>query len=210
LAPEILDTLATGSPEEIHARRDLRIFNRVMGNHDWFVEVLRLGKARGLKILEVGAGDGELAQRLNEEGFVVDALDRCPPPRNWPEDRKWLQTDIMEFRDWKEYPVIIANLFLHHLAPDELCRLGEQVTPHARLFVASEPARRRRFQYLFALTCLVCGANAVSRHDGQVSIAAGFSGDELAREMKLDPARWHIEARVRGRGAYRFSAQKKL
>ncbi|MFT3784370.1 MAG: MATE family efflux transporter [Nibricoccus sp.] len=208
LVPEILDTLDADSPEARHSRRDLRIFNRVMGNEAFFLSQLRAEELRGVKILEIGAGSGDLARRLQAEGFCVDALDRCPPPADWPADRSWFVADVRDFDRWHEYPVVIANLFLHHLSSAELAELGRQWSKNATLILASEPARRRRFFFFFVVTCILCRANAVSRHDGWASFSAGFAEGELARELGLNNAQWKIEDSVHGRGSCRFSARK--
>jgi hypothetical protein len=208
LTPELLDILPADDPAARRARRDLRIFNAVMGNERWLISMVQTLVKPGERILEIGAGSGSLSRRLGRKGFCVDALDRTVPPRDWPENRRWHQCDLRDFSGWGHHPVVIANLFLHHFTADELGGLGARVAAHSRLVLACEPARRRRFQCLFLLLCVFCGAGGVSRHDGLASIAAGFSGDELARDLRLLRSNWVAVSRVCGRGAYRFIAQK--
>ncbi len=38
--PELLDSLPPQHPDALHNRRDLRLTNRVMGNHRWLIRTL--------------------------------------------------------------------------------------------------------------------------------------------------------------------------
>ena len=84
----------------------------------------------------------------------------------------------------------------------------EALAANARLIVACEPVRRRHFQWLFAALCALVGANHVSRHDGRVSIEAGFLGDELPALLGLDPKVWHWRVTTTGRGMYQMVAER--
>ena len=72
------------------------------------------------------------------------------------------------------------------------------------LFV--EPAREMLFRVLgYGLFPVV---NAVTRHDLQVSIGAGFRRGELATMLGLDHS-WQTRDTVTPLGAYRFEAWKR-
>lgn len=164
-----------------------------MGNHDWFTRVLADVLRPGDAALELGAGDGALALRLRGAGFAVDGLDRCPAPPGWfawPATARWHRADLRAFAGWAAYPAVLGNLVLHHLADEELARLGETLDRHARLLVFNEPLRHARSRLLWTLLAPLGGAGPVTRHDGRISIEAGFRGDELPRALGLDPARW--------------------
>ena len=79
----------------------------------------------------------------------------------------------------------------------------------ARMIVACEPLRLHRTARLFALICPCIRAHPVTRHDGRVSIAAGFRHDELPRLLGLDPAVWHWRVSATWRGASRLVAVKR-
>jgi hypothetical protein len=64
------------------------------------------------------------------------------------------------------------------------------------VIVACEPARRRLSQILFRTLGPLLGANYVSLHDAHVSIAAGFRGDELARQLGLEADAWVIRCQT--------------
>jgi hypothetical protein len=55
----------------------------------------------------------------------------------------------------------------------------------------------------------VLGANHVTRHDGPVSIAAGFVGEELPAALGLAPDQWVWSCRTSWLGAYRMIAVRR-
>jgi hypothetical protein len=206
VTPELLDSLPPDSPEAGQSRRDLVWFNRLLGTNRWWAQTLprlqsQLGSHAGL---EVGAGDGQLARR-----FHLDALDLCPAPVSWPATSRWHQNDALQFNAWSDYRLIVANLFLHHLLPDQLAQLGRIWDQTAHTLVICEPWRARAFQPGFALLCSLIRAHAVSRHDGHVSIAAGFKGHELPALLGLTQDRWTFDISHHPLGTYRMIARRK-
>lgn len=209
LTPEILDALPPDDPAARHSRRDLRVFNAVLGGTRWMVRTVPARMLPGERLLEIGAGAGELGARLARRGFVPDGLDHGLRPAAWPVEARWHQTDALTFGGWGDYKVVIGNLIFHHFDADALRTLGGQMAAHARLIVACEPARRRHFQWLFAALCALVGANYVSRHDGRVSIEAGFLGEELPELLGLDPKVWRCRVVTTRRGLYQMVAERR-
>ena len=206
LTPEILDSLPPGDPRARHSRRDLRIFNAVLGGTCWLRRTVSASVRPAGRVLEIGPGTGELGASLTRLGFLTDGLDLAPRPATWPESARWHQADALGFAGWREYDAVIGNLIFHHFDADALRTLGEKMSPHASVILACEPARRKIFQRLFAVLCAIIGANDVSRHDGRVSIEAGFLHDELPALLGLDPASWHWKVTTTLRGMYRMVA----
>lgn len=206
--PEILDGLDPASPAARASRRDLRRLNWLMGNEAWFRHVLPRHRRADEAVLEIGAGTGELGRSLRALAPRLAGLDLGPRPSGWPETARWYQTDVRAFAGWDEFPVVLGNLVLHHFDDAQLALLGARMRA-ARLIVASEPLRVNRTARLFSLLCPLIGAHAVTRHDGRVSIAAGFQGDELPRLLGLDPATWQWQVSAIWRGAYRLVAVKR-
>jgi SAM-dependent methyltransferase len=209
LVPELLDSLPPDHPDALHSRRDLRVINRVMGNAPWFRAALASRVRPGERVLELGSGTGELAAVLRSVAPLFDSIDRVPRPPAWPADARWHQADIMEFSGWNDYVVVIGNLILHHFDDTALRALGNAIGPHVRLLVFSEPTRKRFNQWIWNVAAPLGGANHVTRHDGRVSIAAGFRHDELPRVLGLDPALWHWEITNSWLGAYRMIAERR-
>lgn len=142
-------------------------------------------------------------------GIHVDGLDRVPAPHGWPAEATWHQTDLRAFGGWASYDIVIANLVLHHFDDIILSGLGSALAGRTRLLLFNEPARRRRHQWLWSVAAPLCGANHVTRHDGRLSIAAGFRGDELPLALGLTPADWHWRVNETGLGAHRLVAERR-
>jgi hypothetical protein len=208
LTPEILDSLPPEDCGARHSRRDLRIFNAVLGGTRWIRRMVPALLHPGEHMREIGAGTGELGATLSRQGVMSEGLDRGPRPVAWPAMTRRHQTDVMAFDGWKDYEVVIGNLIFHHFDAETLRTLGGRMAEHARVIVTCEPTRRRIFQRLFAMLCVLAGANHVSRHDGRMSIEAGFLGDELPGLLGLAPAIWGWKVATTLRGTYQMVAQR--
>jgi 2-polyprenyl-3-methyl-5-hydroxy-6-metoxy-1,4-benzoquinol methylase len=204
LQPELLDTLPSDHPAALHSRRDLRLINRFMRTRPWMIGELRRWLRTGERVLELGAGTGELALALNAAGFSVDGLDLWPQPAGWPASARWHQADLRTFPHYGDYTVIMGSLIFHQFSAEELAALGQRCQ-QARVILASEPARWKRAQVLMSLIGPVFGASYVTKHDARVSIAAGFLGNELPGLLTLDPQRWSWDCHTGGFGVYRMT-----
>lgn len=209
LQAELLDSLPPDHPDALHNRRDLRLTNALMGNPRWFVRSLPSLLQTDDRVLEIGAGTGELGLRLNRRHIPTAGLDLWPRPPAWPESRAWHQTDLRTFSEWERYPVIIGNLIFHQFSDEELLALGTRLQSHARVIVACEPARRRVFQAAYKIFGPPLGANHVSLHDAHVSIAAGFLANELPHRLGLDSSQWDCYCTTTLLGAYRMIARRR-
>jgi SAM-dependent methyltransferase len=187
----------------------LRLVNRVMGNAPWFAQTLARHIRPGEHVIELGSGTGELFARLRTVTPLVDGIDRIPAPPNWPSSGRWHQSDIQTFAGWNAYSVVIGNLILHHFDDASLRSLGRAISPPARLLLFSEPTRKRRIQLFWNIAAPLGGANHVTRHDGYVSIAAGFHDDELPHALGLDPSVWRWTISHTWLGAYRLIAERR-
>ena len=212
LTPELLDSLPPEHPDAIRSRRDLRWINHAMGNHRWFARVLPPLLRSGERALELGAGTGELTAQLATRGTAVDGLDFCPQPphEKVPAGRAWHTGDLRTFRHYADYDAVYGNLIFHHFSDAELASLGGTLRRAVCLILASEPKRSPRSQRLIAVAGRVLGASPVTLHDAHVSIAAGFSGDELPRLLGLDPTEWEIRCHTTWLGAYRMIASRRI
>jgi 2-polyprenyl-3-methyl-5-hydroxy-6-metoxy-1,4-benzoquinol methylase len=209
LHPELLDSLPPDHPDAVHSRRDLRLINRIMGNHRWFARTLPPLLRTGERTLELGAGTGELTARLAACGTAVDGLDFIPRPPDLPAAHAWHVSDLRTFSGYERYAAVIANLILHHLTDAELATLGARLSRSTRLILASEPRRSPRSRRLFAFLAPLFRTNHVTLHDADVSIMAGFRGDELPRALGLDPTQWNCRCTAGLFGSYRLIAMRR-
>ncbi|HZL45488.1 MAG TPA: hypothetical protein VFC28_04615 [Opitutaceae bacterium] len=203
---ELLDSLSHDHPDARRNRRDLRVINALMGNYRWLARTLAAHARPDELILEVGAGTGELALQLRSQGWQVDGLDTWPRPAAWPASARWHRTDLRTFTGFDAYDVVYGNLIFHQFTAAELAAVGHGLQSHARLLVACEPERRQKSQRLFRVIAPLLGANHISRHDGHVSIAAGFQRDELPHLLGLEAARWAWRCSTTAFGANRMVA----
>lgn len=209
LQPELLDSLPPDHPAARHNRRDLRIINQLMRNHRWLEDTLASLLRPDDRVLEIGAGTGELGRRLSRRGIAVDGLDLWPRPSDWPAGAAWHRADLRRFSGYGDYTVVIGNLIFHQFSAEELAGLGCELRRSVRLIAASEPERRRLSQVLYRVAAPLLGANYVSRHDGHVSIAAGFRDDELPRALGLAATEWEFRRTSTVLGAHRLVAVRR-
>ena len=209
LQPELLDSLAADHPDARHSRRDLRLINAIMGNQRWLARTLARFLPAGGRILEIGAGTGELGRRLAAAGLPADGLDFAPRPPDWPPACDWHRADLLTFGGYDRYDAVVGNLIFHHLSNDELSVLGRTLRDSMRVIIACEPARSRLSQRLFACLAPLFLANHVTLHDAPISIAAGFRRDELPRLLGLNPAEWDCQCATTLLGAYQMVAVRR-
>jgi hypothetical protein len=174
LEPELLDSLPFDDPRARRSRADLRRINFVMGNARYVARELGHDVRT---LLDLGAGDGAFARRIARAGMDVTLLDRVA----FPESKNRITDDAYSFlaRTSQRFDAIIANLFLHHLDRETLRALLKLISHRTALFIACEP-RRSRVALTAARLTWALGASAVTRHDAEASVRAGFCGRELS------------------------------
>ena len=177
--PEILDGLSPQDPAAIRSRRDLRLINKLVGGQRWILNQLA-NMPDVKKVIELGAGEGELSNRIKTQrgDCEVVALDLVPRPDSVRDDVKWVSGDVMDFEGYDADSIVVANLFIHHLQDDELKMLGEKLKD-VRGILFAEPYRGN--VALCTSKVMIPFVNHVTRHDMRVSIKAGFYKNEMSR-----------------------------
>ncbi len=202
--------MEAGDPAAIASRRDLVWINCLMGNTPWFEKQLR-ALPRDSRLLEIGAGDGTLARRLMTNCPELDytAVDLAPQPHDWPAEANWHQGDLYECPHYADADALLACLILHHFEDETLKRFGQIIEASSlRRILVCEPCRRHWHKWQLQLGRLL-GFNAVTLHDGCVSIEAGFRGEELPQRLNLEPGSWHWQIEENFMGAYRMEAVRR-
>ncbi len=203
MRPEILDTLAPDDPGAVANRRDLRFLNRFMGNWSWIARQARRHLQQGMRVLEVGAGEGDLGFYLRRNvPDLVQAdyvgLDLWGRPKDWPSEWDWVQEDLLTTPFLPRPDILISNLLMHQFEDEVLEDLGRRIA-HVPVWIINEPWRVGYAVWGLA-AMRPFGLHPVSWHDGRVSIGAGFRGRELASLLGADGngRRCRISADVRG------------
>lgn len=204
--PELLDHLPPDDPDALRSRQDLRRINFLMGNERWICRTMhRHSNQTHRGIIEIGAGDGRLCNRLARlfPNAPVTAFDLAPRPGNLDLRVIWHQGNIFETSAPNTGGVLVANLFLHHFEENELRALGRWMA-HFDVLVFNEPNRSQMPHLLGNL--MHPWINGVTRHDMHVSIDAGFSAGETGRLLDLRQDRWHVRETSTWRGSRRVVA----
>jgi|HubBroStandDraft_2_1064218.scaffolds.fasta_scaffold299125_1 hypothetical protein len=224
---EILDGLPESDPAAARSRRDLRRIHRVMGTAGLIARTLRATPSIGrgsapVRILELGAGDGHLmlnvarrvyAQWPNVELTLLDRLDLVDGSTRMAYSALgWrvrpLVVDVLDWTAGKPAPsraltggsrwdLIIANLFLHHFDSVQLSALLSVIAARGQCFVANEPRRSWLARAGSRLVGAI-GANAVTRTDAVLSVAAGFRDSEMSALWPVGSGSWKLTERATG------------
>lgn len=218
VAVERLDGLPADHPDAIRSRRDLRRVHRAMGTRTLVLRGLRAmtarhPKARPLRVLEIGAGDGSLllgvAQALAPcwPGVELTLLDRqallTPTTMARYREVGWTVTQAVgDVLDWAVdqggskvdacWDLIVANLFLHHFDGPQLDLILRFAAHKSLGFLACEP--RRDWLALAGSHLIgVIGVNHVTREDSVLSVHAGFNGHELTARWPHQGDSWNVQ-----------------
>lgn len=164
--------------------------------------------APGARVLEVGAGDGELADALRHDGHDVLAID---PASRSPSVRAVALHELVEPAG--SFDAAVAVVSLHHVEPLEpSCRrLGELVRPGGALVIDEFDVER--FDERAARWCLDHGAGDDHGHAGDPAGMAAKLRDHLHSlgcVYEALGAWFALEAPVRGPYLHRWRAEPGL
>ena len=228
LEPETLDHLAADDPAAQRARRDLRRVNSAMGARRILERTLSRALPdgrRGLRLLEIGCGDGRLlldvakhrgdrwpdahVDLLDRQSIVDAATVAAYTACGW--QARPIAADVLDWArvdDGERWDAVVANLFLHHFDGASLRNVLAGCARRADALVACEP-RRSRMALAASHLILFLGASAVTRHDGVVSVRAGFVGDELTSAWPERGAAWRLDEYDDGAFTHCFCAVRR-
>jgi SAM-dependent methyltransferase len=226
LQSELLDDLPADHSGAIHSRRDLRRLNTLMGHAGILTNSLKkvFPKNPPSRILEIGAGDGELLLRVagqfspkwndvdvtfvDLQNLLTDEAKAkyaalCWTVRSIEADIfQWLNRNAPEKID-----VIVGNLVLHHFTDAQLSTLFSTAAKRADALIAVEP-RRSSWPLFWTQWLSLIGCNAVTCHDAQISVRAGFTDRELSALWPKD-GNWELTERRAGLFSHLFVARRK-
>jgi hypothetical protein len=208
IIPELLDSLGPADPRAIRSRKDLSLIDFFLGNSRWIVRQLERQNPAPARILEIGAGEGTLCQKINAAlpSSTVTGLDLIGRPAHLPAAVHWKSGDFFETLPQCQADVCVGSLILHHFPEGALLELGTRLRSF-RAIAFCEPLRSRLPLALSALSYAFIGE--VTRHDMPVSIRAGFRLGELPALLGLDPKNWMLSESCHWRGSIRLIASRR-
>lgn len=205
---EILDSLPPDAPVARRNRRDLRLINALMGNERWFARTAFPHLPPDACVVDLGAGEGRLGLALARQrpDARASGIDLIPAPPAWPAGYAWTQGDWRE-ASLAKADAVLGNMILHQFEDPDLRALGQRIAASSVCLLAFvEPARSA--WHVWQLRLLAPALHPVTRHDGAVSIRAGFRGAELPALLGLDAPRWRVSVNHTPLGAYRLLAER--
>jgi 2-polyprenyl-3-methyl-5-hydroxy-6-metoxy-1,4-benzoquinol methylase len=219
-AAELMD--APDLDEAVHARclGDLAAVNRVTFTHRATLRWLRTAMAavpagRVVTILDVACGHGDLLRAIARCGararwrLALTGIDlnprsalaaRAATPAGMEID--YVTGDVFTYAPVPAPDFIVSSQFTHHLAAPAIIKLLGWLEAHsARGWHITDLHRHRLAYHGFAVLARAMRWQPIVRHDGQVSVARGFT----AAEWRAMAAAAGLPAQVRWRLPFRHS-----
>lgn len=146
----------------------------------------RCARDRVTKILDIGCGDGEILRRIDHYGrknnfsleltgidlksqAIAAAVTRTASKINF------IHGDIFAQSEDETYDLIINSLTMHHMTNQEIVKLIQWMTRHARIGWSISDLDRRAVAYYFIKYFARLGRfNHVICHDAPLSVARSF------------------------------------
>lgn len=213
---ELLDD-DRGTPQEIaQSFDDLWRINRWLGGLSNCLQMIRRvferTGASTARILDVGAGDSRMAQRLRDElsrrGIQAQffALDRrLTHLRNGHSNSRTVPAvaaDVFNLPFGENsFDVVMCNLFLHHFSGQSALNLLRRMAEVARHAVIVNDLERNLLPYLFIRAALPLARSRITRFDGPASVRQAYTRGEL-RQLAESAGFRNFE--VERMGAYRL------
>ncbi|SHJ13674.1 2-polyprenyl-3-methyl-5-hydroxy-6-metoxy-1,4-benzoquinol methylase [Roseomonas rosea] len=191
-APEIMDDAAQDFAAFSAALRDLERINRMSLAYcptlRWLDALARRTGARRMRVLDVGAGGGDMLARVAAWGAArgvaleLVALDRSPHAAVHARARhpglpvRWMTADLFALDPAERFDAVICALFTHHLDDETLLRFLRWMEARAELgwFISDLHRHPLPWGVVWAGVRLL-RMDPMVVHDSTVSIARGFS-----------------------------------
>lgn len=173
---ERMDSL-TDAAELAATLRDVRTFNRLFGGHAPLIKLLGPMIKPGLKVLDVGAGAGDVGRELTRWAERRGAQIRLTGMdlslaslRLWPNGARVAgDAARLPFKDGA-FDVAVSSLTFHHLPDNVAIAALREMGRVAGAVVVSDLERSRPAAHLAAGVTRALGMHEVTRHDAPLSV----------------------------------------
>jgi 2-polyprenyl-3-methyl-5-hydroxy-6-metoxy-1,4-benzoquinol methylase len=188
IEPELLDD--TTPDQARRSLHDLVRINTVFGGHSVLKRTLAtvLRGDEAFTMLDVGAASGDMGACVRRwyPRATVTSLDyRLEHLTSAPPQRVVADAFAMPFRD-SSYDIVHCSLFLHHFENERVIELLRAFRGLARRYVVVTDLERHPLAYYaLPLTRWLFRWDAITMHDGPISVAAAFRTEELRRLAEL-------------------------
>ncbi len=215
---ELMDDAAVPDAELRATLAELARINALLGGYgaslDAVAALVPPGTTR-LRVLDVGCGGGETADRIARwaagrgiaaEVHGIDLLEAAVgfARRLARPGLSFSRRDLHDLPDGDAYDVVHSSLMLHHCPGPEAVRALAKMRALSRLGVALNDLHRHPFAYhAIAVLTKALSRDRLIRHDAPLSVLRAFRREEL-RALFLDAGFSAVD--IRWRWAFRWSA----
>ena len=187
---ELLDSDAGTEREIAGSLRDLEMFNQWFGGVRTTEKLVRraLAESRGqsASLLEVAAGAGfvpaKIQKRLSPQlDLTITFLDRARTHLNGSNRAVAGDALALPFAD-SSFDLVSCNLFVHHLAPDELQRFAREALRVCRVAFVVNDVVRSPIHLALTYAGFPLYRSRITRNDAPASVRQAYTPAEL-REL---------------------------
>lgn len=197
VTPELLDLDDWAAPAIDTALRDLRRINRWFGGISSMTAILsRVAGAAGvrrLSVLDVAGGTGAVMcgarDRLRRRGIELEAviMDRAPSHLRPGLPGLAGNALALPFRDGS-FDVVASNLFVHHLAPEQVRTFAQEALRVSRLALVINDLRRSLLHLLLVYAGFPLFRSRITHQDAPASVRAAYTVEEMQAMLHPVPA----------------------
>jgi 2-polyprenyl-3-methyl-5-hydroxy-6-metoxy-1,4-benzoquinol methylase len=225
-ATELMDTVSLPPDVADETLRFLEMTNRRFGGTAILLRYLDEWRSawtadKRVTVLDVGTGAADIPVALVSwarsvgVALQVTGIDLAPDVVDVARRRTSGMHEITIEREQlsdvaragRQFDVVVASLFLHHVLPDDTVQALRDLDRAARHGVIVGDLRRSPGALAAVSLLSVVAGNAIVRHDGPLSVRRAFTVDELSR-LAGDADLPYLRARPEGRFRVSLAGQK--
>ena len=194
---ELLDSDAGTEREIAGSLRDLEMFNRWFGGVRTTEKLVRRALAKNdgqsASLLEVAAGAGfvpaKIQKRLSPQlDLTITFLDRARTHLNGSDRAVAGDALALPFAD-SSFDLVSCNLFVHHLAPDELQRFAREALRVCRVAFLVNDVVRSPIHLALTYAGFPLYRSRITRNDAPASVRQAYTPAELSELLQPLTAR---------------------